>query len=102
MNTVRLAFLGILLATLIGVVAGVARLSSNWLVARIAATYVEIIRNTPVLIQIVFWYTAVLLTALPEISESWNVGGCFTSRTGAWPCPSWRPTVRSGSGRLSC
>ena len=76
-NTVRLAVVGILLATVIGVLAGVARLSSNWLVSRIASTYVEIIRNTPVLIQIIFWYTAVLLTALPEISQSWNVLDAF-------------------------
>jgi general L-amino acid transport system permease protein len=86
-NTVRLAFLGILLATLIGVAAGVARLSSNWLVARIASTYVEIIRNTPVLIQIVFWYTAVMLTALPEIGESWNLldGLYISNRSVALP-----------------
>jgi len=60
-NTVRLVIVGLVLATLLGVLAGVARLSKNWLVSRLALVYVEIFRNTPLLIQIVFWYTAVLL-----------------------------------------
>ena len=68
-NTVRLVAVGIALATVLGVVAGVARLSGNWLVSRLATVYVEVIRNTPLLVQIVFWYTAVLLQ-LPKISES--------------------------------
>jgi len=67
-NTVRLVFVGIVLATLLGVVMGVARLSSNWLVARIATVYVETVRNTPLLVQIVFWYSVVLLE-LPRISR---------------------------------
>ena len=67
-NTVRLVAVGLALATVLGVVAGVARLSGNWLVSRLAAVYVEVIRNTPLLVQIVFWYTAVLLQ-LPKISE---------------------------------
>jgi len=57
---------GILLATVIGVLAGVARLSDNWLVSRIATVYVEVVRNTPLLVQIIFWYTAVFLK-LPRI-----------------------------------
>ncbi len=68
-NTVRIAAVGIALATLVGLVAGVARLSRNWLVSRLATVYVEIVRNTPLLVQIVFWYTAVMLQ-LPKISDS--------------------------------
>ncbi|MEX2229495.1 MAG: ABC transporter permease subunit, partial [Dehalococcoidia bacterium] len=60
-NTVRLVIVGLALATVLGVIAGVARLSTNWLVSRLAFAYVEIFRNTPLLIQIIFWYTAVLL-----------------------------------------
>ena len=71
-NTVRLVVLGILLATLIGVLAGVARLSDNWLVSRIATVYVEVIRNTPLLVQIIFWYTAIFLK-LPRIDAERNV-----------------------------
>jgi len=65
-NTIRVALVGIVLATVLGLVMGVARLSSNWLMRRIAQVYVEIVRNTPVLVQIIFWYVAVIL-ALPVI-----------------------------------
>ena len=73
-NTIRLVIVGIILATLLGVVMGVARLSNNWLVSRLAAVYVEAIRNTPLLVQIIFWHTAVLLR-LPRISDNVNIGG---------------------------
>lgn len=71
-NTIRLALVGIILATVVGVIAGVSRLSDNWLVAKIAIVYVETIRNTPVLVQIIFWYTAIFLK-LPEISRELNL-----------------------------
>ena len=67
-NTLRLIVVGIVLATILGTVMGVARLSSNWLVSTIATLYVEVIRNTPLLIQIFFWYFAVFLR-LPEIRD---------------------------------
>ncbi len=72
LNTVRLVAIGIVMTTFIGVFAGIARLSDNWLVSRIALVYVETIRNTPLLIQIVIWYTVVLLQ-LPRISEALNI-----------------------------
>jgi general L-amino acid transport system permease protein len=77
-NTVRLVVIGIALATLVGVLAGVARLSNNWLVAKLATFYVEALRNTPLLVQIVFWYTAVLLK-LPRIDEGVNAGAFYIS-----------------------
>jgi general L-amino acid transport system permease protein len=67
-NTVRVALVGILLATVIGVLVGIARLSTNWLVRKAAAFYVESLRNIPVLVIIVFVYTAVVLK-LPPISQ---------------------------------
>ncbi len=73
-NTVRAAIFAIMLATGLGIVIGVARLSHNWLVSRIATVYVEAIRNTPLLVFVVFWYTAVVLR-LPRISESLSVFG---------------------------
>ncbi|MBT5772762.1 MAG: ABC transporter permease subunit [Dehalococcoidia bacterium] len=87
-NTVRLVVVGIILATLLGVLMGVARLSSNWLISRLAAVYVEVIRNTPLLVQIIFWHTAVLLQ-LPRISENVNVGGIafLSNRALALPWP---------------
>ncbi len=68
-NTAKLALAGIVLATVLGVIVGVARLSSNWLVRRGAALYVEAFRNVPVLAIIFFWYFAVLLR-LPPIGNA--------------------------------
>jgi general L-amino acid transport system permease protein len=62
LNTALVGTLGIVLATPLGFAIGVARLSPNWLLAKIAAVYVEIMRNTPLLLQLLFWYNAVLKT----------------------------------------
>ena len=69
LNTLLVAGIGILFATLIGFTVGIMRLSSNWLIAKIAEAYVEILRNIPLLLQIFFWYFAVL-RALPKPKES--------------------------------
>jgi general L-amino acid transport system permease protein len=73
-NTLFISLVGILLATILGVVVGVARLSGNWLVRRTAALYVESLRNVPVLLIILFWYLGVLLQ-LPPIGRAveWEV-----------------------------
>jgi general L-amino acid transport system permease protein len=73
-NTLIVAAIGIVLATLLGFVIGVARLSPNWVIARLAGGYVELIRNLPLLFQILFWYLAVL-GALPSPRESLSLGG---------------------------
>jgi general L-amino acid transport system permease protein len=81
-NTIRLALVGIALATILGLIMGIARLSSNWLVRRIAQVYVEVVRNTPVLVQIIFWYVAVIL-ALPAIQGGISLWGlAFVSNRG--------------------
>jgi general L-amino acid transport system permease protein len=72
LNTLLVAGVGIVLATLIGFVMGVARLSSNWLVARLAALYIEAVRNVPLLLQLFFWYFGVL-RALPSPRDSVNL-----------------------------
>ncbi|HEV8339995.1 MAG TPA: ABC transporter permease subunit [bacterium] len=64
-NTLKVAALGITLATVVGVLIGVLRLSRNWLVNRLALAYVEFLRNTPLLVQLFFWYFAVFLQ-LPD------------------------------------
>lgn len=69
LNTVLVSSLGIVLATLLGIFVGVARLSSNWLVARLATLYIEIFRNIPLLLQIFFWYFSVL-RSLPAPRQS--------------------------------
>jgi general L-amino acid transport system permease protein len=73
-NTLLVAALGIVLATIIGFIVGIARLSPNWLLARLAGGYVELIRNLPLLFQILFWYLAVLGT-LPGPRQSISIFG---------------------------
>jgi general L-amino acid transport system permease protein len=74
LNTLLVAAIGIVLATILGFVVGIARLSRNWLVARLAGGYVELIRNLPLLFQILFWYLAVLGT-LPGPRQSISLFG---------------------------
>lgn len=69
LNTVLVSVLGIILATIIGFIVGIARLSSNWIVNRLATVFIEIVRNVPPLLQILFWYFAVL-QALPSARQS--------------------------------
>ena len=76
LNTLLVAALGIILATPLGFVVGVARLSPNWIVARMATLYVEIMRNTPLLLQLLFWYNAVL-KPLPGPRQSLSLFGAF-------------------------
>lgn len=73
LNTLFVSFIGIILSTILGVVVGVARLSNNWLLGRIASGYVEIIRNTPLLVQLFILYFAVFLQ-LPGINDSLSIG----------------------------
>ena len=90
LNTLIVAVLGIICATIIGFAIGIMRLSSNWLVAKLATGYVEIIRNIPLLLQILFWYTAVL-KPLPSPKESLSFFGfAFLSNRGLIvPRPIW-------------
>jgi general L-amino acid transport system permease protein len=69
LNTLRVSMIGIVLATLLGVIMGIARLSTNWLVAKIASVYVEVTRNIPLLLQLFFWYT-VITQLLPAVREA--------------------------------
>ncbi|MFG1344495.1 amino acid ABC transporter permease [Xanthobacter autotrophicus DSM 431] len=73
LNTLLVAFLGIVLATIIGFLMGVARLSKNVVIKALASAYVEITRNLPPLFQVMFWYLAVL-AALPGPRQSWGFG----------------------------
>ena len=73
-NTARVAGLGIVFATLLGFFAGVARLSKNWLISKIAGTYVQIIRNTPLLLQLFFLYFGVIIK-LPSIKDAITLPG---------------------------
>ncbi len=89
--TIRVVLVSILLASVVGVAVGVARLSSNWLVARMAMLFVEVFRNTPLLVQVVLWY-AIFAVGAPTIEHAVNVGDFFfLSGRGVgipWPVPS--------------
>ncbi|USD42458.1 amino acid ABC transporter permease [Vibrio sp. SCSIO 43135] len=95
LNTALVSFLGIILATVIGFVMGVARLSSNWLVSRLAAVYIEIFRNVPLLLQIFFWYFAVL-QALPSPRQSMSLGEAVFLNVRGLYFPA--PVFEQGSG----
>jgi general L-amino acid transport system permease protein len=81
LNTLLVASLGIVLATILGFIVGISRLSKNWLLAKAATGYVETIRNIPLLLQLLFWYNAVL-KALPELRDSIVLGGVYLNNRG--------------------
>jgi general L-amino acid transport system permease protein len=73
LNTLVVSAIGIVIATILGFVIGIARLSNNWLVSKLATIYVEVIRNLPLLLQLLFWYYAVL-ASLPQPRDSARIG----------------------------
>jgi len=94
LNTLKVAVVGVVLATILGTLLGVARLSKNWLIARISAIYVEVVRDIPLLLQLLFWYTA--LQGLPAPRNSFHpLPGVFLSNRGIkiplveWDTPFW-------------
>lgn len=90
LNTLIVSIAGIVAASILGVVVGVARLSGNWLVARLATIYVELLRNIPCLLQLLFWY-ALITEALPGPRQALHpVAGVFLSNRGLKvPVPDW-------------
>jgi general L-amino acid transport system permease protein len=81
MNTLKVAVVGIILATILGTLIGIARLSRNWLLAKLAAVYVEVIRDLPLLLQLLFWYA--ILQGLPGPRQALNpMEGVFLSNRG--------------------
>jgi general L-amino acid transport system permease protein len=95
LNTLLVAAIGIVLATFVGFMVGIARLSKNFLLAKLSAGYVEAIRNVPLLLQLLFWYNAVL-KALPDLRDSWAIGGNIFLNNRGFFAPS--PIFGPGSG----
>ena len=91
LNTLLAASLGIVLATLFGFVIGIARLSGNWLINRLALGYVEIMRNTPLILQIFVWWN--LLRSAPPPRQAWKpLPDVYISLRGVFfPVPAWHP-----------
>src|SRR3984893_1526450 len=93
-NTLRVAVIGIVLATVLGTMIGIARLSSNWLLSRLAAVYVEVLRDLPLLLQLLFWY--VLMQGLPAARAAWMpIDGVYLSNRGLV-----LPSIPIGDGNL--
>jgi general L-amino acid transport system permease protein len=98
-NTLVVSFLGIVLTTIVGVLAGIARLSSNWIINKFAAGYVGIIRNTPLLLQLMFWYFGVILQ-LPTVRNAVRLPGpMFMTQRGIY-MPWADPTATFPAWRL--
>jgi len=93
-NMLRVAVIGIVLATVLGTMIGIARLSSNWLLSRLAAVYVEVLRDLPLLLQLLFWY--VLMQGLPAARAAWMpINGVYLSNRGLV-----LPSIPIGEGNL--
>ena len=97
LNTLLVSGLGIVFATVLGFLVGIARLSKNWLIAKIAEVYVEVIRNEPLLFQILFWYLAVLAT-LPGPRQSLSFFGLAFVNNRGLVVP--EPIFNDGSGAV--
>lgn len=95
-NTIFVSFFGIIGATILGFIIGVLRLSPNWLVAKLAAVYIEIFRNIPLLLWFFFWYVAVFLPIFPPIQESINFLDAFYINKEGFYIP--RPLVAHQTG----
>ena len=95
-NTFRISTIGVVFASLLGTLIGLARLSPNWLLAKLAAAYVEVIRNVPLLVQLFFWY-AIITENLPDPGDALQpLAGVFLSNRGiAFPTP-WSTPVLEG------
>ncbi|MEQ8718954.1 MAG: ABC transporter permease subunit [Acidimicrobiales bacterium] len=124
-NTIRVSFVGIVLATILGTLIGIARLSSNWLLSTAARLYVEVLRNLPLLVIIFVTYSAIVLPVFPPIEDAWIVGdlAVFSNRgnglpwfegsgwavigvallaaAGAWASARWRRSVSDRTGELA-
>ena len=89
LNTLRIAVIGIILATILGTIIGIARLSKNWLVAKLSSIYVEVVRNVPLLLQLFFWYAIITETMPGPRSAFHPLPGIFISNRGIkLPAPS--------------
>jgi general L-amino acid transport system permease protein len=94
LNTVLVAAMGCLTATLLGFFVGVLRLSKNWLVSRVAYWYVEILRNIPLLLQIIFWWNILIL--MPTVRNAISFGDTFFLSNKGFQLP--KPVFEDGSG----
>jgi general L-amino acid transport system permease protein len=105
LNTLKVAFVGIVLTVILGTFLGIARLSTNWLVAKLAAVYIEVMQDIPILLQLFFWYTF-FYDILPGPREAIEpFAGVFMSNRGlVFAVPEWHPAFAymAGAGVAGC
>lgn len=90
LNTLKVAVIGIVLATILGTLIGVGRFSANFLVRKLCYAYVEFFRNVPIYLQLLIWYI-VFTEILPSFEEAWQVGHFYLSKNGfSFPWPVWQ------------
>ena len=100
LNTIKVSIVGIFLATILGLIAALARLSTNWLVRSIASVYVNIIRNIPLLVQLFIWYFA-FFQQLPPVDESLTLPGpVYLSQRGLYMIGLAPAALRSADNRF--
>ena len=85
LNTIKASILGVILATALGVAIGIARLSPNWLISKLAMAYMEVFRNIPLLLQLLFWFLVML--SLPPVREGYELLGAFYLNNGGLHLP---------------
>lgn len=92
LNTLLVSGLAIVLCTILGFIIGIMRLSNNWLLSKLAESYIEIIRNIPLLLQILFWYF-ITINVMPGVRQSWSLGDIiFLNQRGIYiPKPAVQP-----------
>jgi len=90
LNTLKVALIGIVLATIVGTLIGVGRFSANYLVRKLCYWYVEFFRNVPIYLQLLIWYL-VFTEILPSFEEAWQAGSFYLSKSGfSFPWPVWK------------
>ena len=103
LNTIKVAFIGIVLTVILGTFLGIARLSTNWLVSKLAAVYIEVMQDIPILLQLFFWYSFFydILPAPRQAIEP--VKGVFMSNRGlVFAVPEWHPAYKYMASGIYC
>lgn len=88
LNTLKVSLLGVVLATILGIIAALMRLSKNWLLRNISTVYIETFRNTPLVVQIFLWFTVLLIPSLPSGVNAYNIfGAAYVNNSSGFVIP---------------
>ena len=95
LNTVLASIIAIILATIVGLVVGITSLSSNWLLRKLCSAYIEVLRNFPPLLHVLFWYIVVILKLLPDYKNSLNIFNVFYLNVRGFTMPALQSNPRT-------